>query len=111
VTTKAKKKPRRGKLPRHKLVHDPERLKRYRFEAGLEQAELAAKVGCTQPHISDLERGWANPRVGLLKRLAEVLGREIVDLMQPDPHPTPGHVSPLPARQSVSADEPAQRAS
>jgi transcriptional regulator with XRE-family HTH domain len=75
---------RRRRLPADRLAQDPDRLKRLRFEAGLEQAELAAQVGCSQPHISELERGTASAGVAILRRLAEALGCEIVDLMQPD---------------------------
>ncbi|MGW2934822.1 helix-turn-helix domain-containing protein [Streptomyces sp. NPDC001156] len=56
-------------------------LRRRRIERGLNQVELAAKVGITPSHMSVVERGrrGASPRV--LNRLAEALGCEITDLL------------------------------
>lgn len=55
---------------------------------GLEQAELAALVGCSQPHISDMERGYRQPGVKLLGRLADKLDCTVADLMAPAPERT-----------------------
>jgi transcriptional regulator with XRE-family HTH domain len=64
---------------------DPQRLKRRRIEAGLNQGELAAKAGIHRSHMSWLERGkrGASPRV--LKRLAAALECKVTDLMPPAP--------------------------
>lgn len=94
---------RRRRLPADRLAQDPDRLKRFRYEAGLEQAELAAMVGCSQPHISELERGTASAGVAILRRLAEALGRKTVDLMQPDQQVAAmpsAHNSATPERQA-----------
>lgn len=63
---------------------DPQRLRRRRIEAGLNQGELAAKVGIHPSHMSWLERGMrgASPRV--LKRIAAELKCEVSDLMPPE---------------------------
>lgn len=45
-----------------------------RLEAGLTQAELAAKVGTTQSAIARLESGGVTPTVETLRRLADLLG-------------------------------------
>lgn len=45
-----------------------------RKQAGLTQAELAARVGTTQSAIARLERGAVTPSVDMLTRLAEALG-------------------------------------
>jgi len=68
-------------------TQDPQRLKRRRIEAGLNQGELAAKAGIHRSHMSWLERGLrgASPRV--LKRLAESLDCQVADLMPPGPEP------------------------
>jgi transcriptional regulator with XRE-family HTH domain len=65
------------------LRHDRVALKRLRLAKGLHQAELAALVGCTQPHISDLERGAAQPGAKLLPRLAWHLDCDVTELMAP----------------------------
>ncbi|MFR0354110.1 helix-turn-helix domain-containing protein [Streptomyces sediminimaris] len=71
-------------------TQDPQRLKRRRIEAGLNQGELAAAAGIHPSHMSWLERGMrgASPRV--LKRLAEALDCEIADLMPPPPEAETG---------------------
>lgn len=45
-----------------------------RLEAGLSQAELAARLGTTQPAVARLERAGANPRVKTLSRVMEATG-------------------------------------
>lgn len=50
------------------------RLKGLRALNGFSQAELALKVGTTQPVISLIERGYIEPRGSLKKAIAETLG-------------------------------------
>ena len=45
-----------------------------RGEAGLTQEELALASGLNTSEISNLERGWRNPRWETMKRLANGLG-------------------------------------
>jgi DNA-binding XRE family transcriptional regulator/predicted RNase H-like HicB family nuclease len=45
-----------------------------RQEAGLTQAQLAARVGVSQQQVAKLERPGANPSVATLQRLAKALG-------------------------------------
>lgn len=45
-----------------------------RNEAGLTQAELAARTGLKQPNISRLEKGERNPDLDTLNKVAEALG-------------------------------------
>lgn len=44
--------------------------------AGLSQAELAAKIGTTQPNVSRWERGFDVPRVDTLGRILQACGFE-----------------------------------
>ena len=63
-------------------VHDPAELRRKRIEAGLDQIDLARLAGLHQTYISLLERGKKkNPTARTLKRIADALGCEPVDLM------------------------------
>lgn len=57
-----------------------EKLKAARIAAGLTQAQLAEKVGCSQHHISRWEEG-REPRALTLKKLAEALGCSMDDLV------------------------------
>ena len=66
--------------PRGKL-HDPEKLRRKRIEAGLNQMDLAAETGIQQSHISRLERGESSTTPKSLARLARALGCTIADLL------------------------------
>jgi predicted transcriptional regulator len=64
------------------LTHDPRKLRRKRYEAGLSVTELAALAECSKAHVSMLEKGGlhsASPV--MLRRFAQVLDCEIADLM------------------------------
>jgi DNA-binding XRE family transcriptional regulator len=45
-----------------------------RERAGLTQAEVARRMGTTQPAVARLERGEADPRLSPVERYAEVIG-------------------------------------
>lgn len=48
-----------------------------RIEKKLTQKELADKAGMKQSNISRLERGEHNPSLKFLKKIADVLGKEL----------------------------------
>ena len=56
-----------------------------RREAGLSQAELARRIGKSQPYVSKLESGEANPTVGAVGRILACLGRQLVCETEPLP--------------------------
>lgn len=76
---------------RYPLYQDPERLRRKRIEAGLDQATLAARADSHQSYISNLEHGTRSASAPMLKRLADALGCPVADLM------------PAPSRKRVRA--------
>jgi DNA-binding XRE family transcriptional regulator len=45
-----------------------------RERAGLTQAEVARRMGTTQPAVARLERGDADPRLSTVERYAQVVG-------------------------------------
>jgi transcriptional regulator with XRE-family HTH domain len=51
-------------------------LKVQRIRAGLTQAELAEKVGLTQPLISQLEQGFYIPGPELMQKINDVLKQQ-----------------------------------
>ena len=53
------------------LLH--ERLRARRIEQGLTQNELAQRVGVKQSQIVSWEQGLYDPKIGTVKRMAEVL--------------------------------------
>lgn len=55
-----------------------------REQKGLTQEALAEKLGRTQQAVALWESGEREPRVGMLTRLAEVLGCTTDDLLQDD---------------------------
>lgn len=59
-------------------------LKRERARAGLEQADLAARVGVNQGQVSDWERSYNGCRLAMLHKLADALGCQPEDLMRGD---------------------------
>jgi len=53
-------------------------LKQARIEKHLKQAELGAKLGLPQSHISTIEIGRTDPRLSTVTDMARLLDRELV---------------------------------
>lgn len=53
-------------------------VRRRARDAGITQAELAARIGSTQPAIARLEAGGNTPSFDTLRRIAAALGLELV---------------------------------
>lgn len=66
-----------------KSIHTDERvmfvkrLKRARVEAGLTQAEVAEKLGCSQSWVSKIELGELRVEAIWLNKLAKLYGKSI----------------------------------
>lgn len=58
-----------------------QQLRRLRILAGLTQKEAAAKIGCNPTNITHWERGRTIPRMSRLKKIAEVYGCPIDNLI------------------------------
>lgn len=56
------------------------RLKVYRAELGLNQAEMGKKVGVSRQTISLIERGDYSPSVSLALKIAKVCGVTVEDI-------------------------------
>ena len=56
-----------------------EKLKSFRKTNGLTLKDLAAKVGCTDSYLSQIERGKVSPSIATLKQIADSLNVRIVD--------------------------------
>jgi transcriptional regulator with XRE-family HTH domain len=48
-------------------------IRTLREERGLDQGELADRVGITQPYLSQLENGQRDPSVSLLRKIVDEL--------------------------------------
>jgi transcriptional regulator with XRE-family HTH domain len=57
------------------------RLRYYREHAPMTQAELAEKSGIVQHHLSRIERCEVEPRPSTIRRLAEILGVTVAELI------------------------------
>ena len=57
-------------------------LRRLRQEMGISQEELAHRADIDRTYVSALERAKYNPTVGMIGRLAEVLGVPPARLLQ-----------------------------
>ena len=55
-----------------------ERVREARERIGITQAELATRIGSTQPAIARLEAGGNTPSFDTLRRIAAALGLELV---------------------------------
>ena len=53
-----------------------------RERAALSQAELAAKAGVAKPTVIDLELGRSEARPSTVRKLADALGCQPVELME-----------------------------
>jgi transcriptional regulator with XRE-family HTH domain len=62
-----------------------EQLKAWRTVRGLSQRALAERAGVVYPLVARLELGQTDPRLSTLKRLAEALGIDVVDLLTGPP--------------------------
>lgn len=56
-----------------------EKMKRHRMGKGISQTELAKLLGVHRTYINQIERGKITPSLGLLERIAEVLGKNLKD--------------------------------
>ncbi|OFW65146.1 MAG: hypothetical protein A2135_03270 [Actinobacteria bacterium RBG_16_67_15] len=54
------------------------RVRLERERRGMTQAELAERMGTTQPAVARLEAGGVNPGLDTLRRVADALGLELV---------------------------------
>lgn len=61
------------------LGYVSQRIKDYRIRAKLTQAELAARAGLPQSHISRLESGKHSPSRATLEKIAAALGQPLKD--------------------------------
>src|SRR5699024_11371615 len=59
----------------------------FRTQAGLTLRELAERAGTTPSHLSLIENGHREPRLALLKDLAEVLDVDVGILLTAEPPP------------------------
>jgi transcriptional regulator with XRE-family HTH domain len=101
---------RRGLATKEGLETIAQRLVRLRKEAGLSQAQMAEKLGLSQPVVSDYERGASRLHGELILKVAEILNVSADELLgketnKPKARPTGKvqqvfeEVSNLPRRQ------------
>jgi HTH-type transcriptional regulator/antitoxin HipB len=60
-----------------------ERVRRARERAGMTQAELASRIGSTQPAVARLEAGGTTPSLNTLRRIAAALDLELIVDLRP----------------------------
>lgn len=68
-------------------------LRAIRLARGLTISEVAARAGLTASHISQVERGVAQPSIGALNRICEALGTRMSSVLS---LPSTSAASPLP---------------
>jgi transcriptional regulator with XRE-family HTH domain len=66
-----------------------EAVRARRTEIGLSQEALALAAEIDRTYVSQLERAIANPSLLILCRLAQVLGVQVLELLQPVPRRAP----------------------
>lgn len=60
-------------------------LRDLRLKSGLPQDTLSANAGISQTFFSQVETGRRNISVDTLERIADALGVDVIDLLQPLP--------------------------
>lgn len=55
-------------------MYERKRLKAARIAKGVTQTELAARIGVTAQAVSSFEKGTKEPKMEMVKRIAEALG-------------------------------------
>ena len=63
-----------------------EQLRLLRKKSGLSQEEVALEADITPAYYGQIERGAANPTVGMLEKICAVLGISIVDIFIENPN-------------------------
>jgi transcriptional regulator with XRE-family HTH domain len=63
-------------------------LKEARLDAGLTQAELAERLGASQPVVARLESGRANPRIATFERALAATGHRLAVTVEQSGHPS-----------------------
>lgn len=56
-------------------------IRRRRLALGLSQSELALRSEIDRTYMSDVESGTRNPSLGVVERIAEALGSDIIQLL------------------------------
>lgn len=69
-----------------------------RNRAGLTQAELARRMGTTQPVVARLEGGRTRPSMRTLERFAKATGSRLLIRFEPFPH----HAGKIDGRRDLS---------
>lgn len=58
------------------------KIRQLRISRGLTQKQLAREVGCTDSHITQIERGQVNPSLKRLRMIAGVLQVPVAKLLE-----------------------------
>jgi DNA-binding XRE family transcriptional regulator len=62
-------------------------LRAAREDAGLSQADLAERLGCSQQAVAQAERWESNPTVSFLRRWADAVGAKLLLELEPEAEP------------------------
>lgn len=57
-------------------------VRRVRLDKGLTLEALADEVGLAYTYVGQIERGQRNPTLGVVERIAAVLGVDSIDLLR-----------------------------
>ncbi len=63
---------------------DRRKIQKLREAAGLTVTEVSGKIGTSKAFLSYVERGLKQPSAAVLKKLADILGTTMNDLMKED---------------------------
>lgn len=64
-----------------------ENLRLARVNAGLTQRDIEARTGIKQAYVSQIEGGKLNPTLATMVALADVVSKDVRELLRPPPAP------------------------
>ena len=98
-----------SKPEREMLLGIGRRIAELRVDSELTQQEVAQRIGSTPQRLRELESGRHNPSVLSLRRIADALGTELVELFRAPVsrvRPGPGRPRKIPAREPAPDESP-----
>lgn len=81
-------------------------IRRLRETAEMTQEQLAEKLDVARSTVTQWERGWSNPRMGMVQKIAGVFGVSTSDIVSDKMDVSPFEMLPVPILGTVHAGSP-----
>lgn len=92
--------------PSYDLDKAARRIRRWQKDSGLQGKDIAKTVGISAPYYSDIRKGKQRGSIGVLAKIADVLGHGIEDLFDSPPGQDAKALPPINTRELKRAVRP-----